>query len=97
MAPGRCERLLNLEEDRLTQADLALPFGSPSIFSEMLTGKRHLVLTHIRQLAARFGVSAVSRLSREVVALGVVSAVYTAVVANAARVSGRGDWLLRRP
>ncbi len=33
-------------------------FGTPSIVSEVLSGKRRLALTHIRRLAARFGVPA---------------------------------------
>jgi HTH-type transcriptional regulator / antitoxin HigA len=30
-------------------------FGSPSIVSEVLSGKRRLSLSHIRKLAERFG------------------------------------------
>jgi HTH-type transcriptional regulator / antitoxin HigA len=47
-----------IEENGLTQADLAPLFGSPSIVSEVLSGKRRLALTHIRKLAAHFGIPA---------------------------------------
>jgi HTH-type transcriptional regulator/antitoxin HigA len=43
-----------MEENSLTQADLAPLFGAPSIISEVLSGKRQLTLTHARRLAARF-------------------------------------------
>jgi HTH-type transcriptional regulator/antitoxin HigA len=44
-----------MEENELTQADLAPLFGAPSIVSEVLSGKRRLALTHMRRLAAHFG------------------------------------------
>ena len=44
-----------MEENGLTQADLAPLFGAPSIVSEALSGKRRLALTHARRLAAHFG------------------------------------------
>ena len=44
-----------MEENDLTQADLAPLFGAPSIVSEALSGKRRLALTHARRLAAHFG------------------------------------------
>jgi HTH-type transcriptional regulator/antitoxin HigA len=44
-----------MEENGLTQADLAPYFGAPSIISEVLSGKRQLALTHTRRLAAHFG------------------------------------------
>jgi HTH-type transcriptional regulator/antitoxin HigA len=47
-----------MAENGLTQADLAPLFGSPSIISEVLAGKRRLALAHIARLAGRFGVPA---------------------------------------
>ena len=47
-----------MEENGLTQADLVPLFGAPSVVSEMLAGKHRLALTHIRRLAAYFGVPA---------------------------------------
>jgi HTH-type transcriptional regulator/antitoxin HigA len=47
-----------MEENGLTQADLIPDFGTRSIVSEVLAGKRHLALTHITRLAERFGVPA---------------------------------------
>ena len=47
-----------MEENGLTQADLAPLFGARSIVSEVLSGKRHLALSHIARLAERFGVPA---------------------------------------
>ncbi|HEY7022470.1 MAG TPA: helix-turn-helix domain-containing protein [Ktedonobacterales bacterium] len=44
-----------MEENGLTQADLAPLFGAPSIISEALSGKRRIALTHARRLAAHFG------------------------------------------
>jgi HTH-type transcriptional regulator/antitoxin HigA len=46
-------RLL-MAENGLTQADLAPLFGTPSIISEVLAGKRGLALAHIEKLAAYF-------------------------------------------
>lgn len=47
-----------MEENSLTQADLAPLFGSPSIISEVLSGKRRLALSHIERLSERFGLPA---------------------------------------
>ena len=44
-----------IEENGLKQSDRAPLFGSPSIISEVLAGKRHLALSHMRKLAAYFG------------------------------------------
>jgi HTH-type transcriptional regulator/antitoxin HigA len=47
-----------MEEHGLTQADLAPLFGTRSIVSEVLSGKRRLALSHIARLSERFGVPA---------------------------------------
>lgn len=47
-----------MEENDLTQADLVPLFGTPSVVSEVLAGKRRLALSHIRRLAAHFGLPA---------------------------------------
>ena len=47
-----------MEENGLTQASLAPLFGSPSIISEVLSGKRRLTLAHIARLSERFGLPA---------------------------------------
>jgi HTH-type transcriptional regulator/antitoxin HigA len=47
-----------MAEHGLAQTDLVPLFGSPSILTEVLTGKRRLALTHITKLATRFGVPA---------------------------------------
>lgn len=47
-----------MEANDLTQADLAPLFGSPSIISEVLAGKRRLSLSHIERLSERFGLPA---------------------------------------
>jgi HTH-type transcriptional regulator / antitoxin HigA len=47
-----------MEENGLTQADLVPEFGTPSIVSEVLSGKRRLALEHIKRLSARFGLPA---------------------------------------
>ncbi len=44
-----------MEENGLKQSDLAPLFGSPSIISEVLAGKRRLALSHMEKLAAYFG------------------------------------------
>jgi len=41
----------------LRQKDLAEEFGTESIVSDVLNGKRELTKDHIRRLSARFGVS----------------------------------------
>lgn len=53
-----------MEEHELTQAELAPLFGTPSIVSEVLSGKRRLALSHIARLADRFGVPADVFISR---------------------------------
>lgn len=45
-------------ENGLSQAGLAPLFGSPSIISEVLSGKRRLTLAHIARLSERFGLPA---------------------------------------
>jgi HTH-type transcriptional regulator / antitoxin HigA len=47
-----------MDENDLSQADLVPEFGTASIVSEVLAGKRRLSLTHIQRLAARFGLPA---------------------------------------
>jgi HTH-type transcriptional regulator / antitoxin HigA len=44
-------------EHSLQQNDLVDVFGSPSIVSEVLSGKRSLNKDHIKRLSARFQVS----------------------------------------
>jgi HTH-type transcriptional regulator / antitoxin HigA len=44
-----------IEENGVKQRDLAPLFGSPSIISEVLSGKRRLALSHMEKLAAYFG------------------------------------------
>ena len=46
-----------MEQHNLLQKDLADIFGTPSIVSEVMNGKRELNKEHIRRLAARFHVS----------------------------------------
>jgi HTH-type transcriptional regulator / antitoxin HigA len=46
-----------MDANDLKQKDLADIFGTPSIVSEVLHGKRHLTTQHIRQLCERFHVS----------------------------------------
>jgi HTH-type transcriptional regulator / antitoxin HigA len=46
-----------MEQHNLLQKDLADIFGTPSIVSEVMSGKRELNKEHIRRLAARFHVS----------------------------------------
>lgn len=47
-----------MEENHLTQRDLAPLFGGKSVISEVLGGKRRLSLNHIRALSAYFGLPA---------------------------------------
>jgi HTH-type transcriptional regulator/antitoxin HigA len=47
-----------MDENELNQADLVPIFGTPSVVSEVLAGKRRLSLAHIRRLAAHFGLPA---------------------------------------
>lgn len=46
-----------MEEHGLRQKDLVDAFGTESIVSAVLNGKRDLTKDHIRRLSARFGVS----------------------------------------
>jgi HTH-type transcriptional regulator / antitoxin HigA len=46
-----------MEAHRLRQKDLVGIFGTESIVSEILNGKRELTKEHIKRLSARFGVS----------------------------------------
>lgn len=47
-----------MEENGLTQADLADLFGGKSVVSEVLSGKRTLSKSHVRKLSERFGLPA---------------------------------------
>lgn len=47
-----------MEENGLMQTDLAPLFGSASIVSEVLSGKRRLALSHIERLSEHFGLPA---------------------------------------
>lgn len=47
-----------MTENGLTQSDLVHLFGSPSVISEVLSGKRRLALDHIKRLATHFGLPA---------------------------------------
>ncbi len=46
-----------MEANGLKQKDLVDVFGTPSIVSEVLNGKRGLTVEHIKKLSARFHVS----------------------------------------
>jgi HTH-type transcriptional regulator/antitoxin HigA len=46
-----------MDQHSLKQKDLTDIFGTPSITSEVLSGKRELNKEHIRRLSKRFGVS----------------------------------------
>jgi HTH-type transcriptional regulator/antitoxin HigA len=46
-----------MEENHLRQKDLVDVFGTESIVSDVLNGKRDLTKDHIRKLSERFGVS----------------------------------------
>ena len=46
-----------MEQHGLKQKDLVEVFGTPSIVSEVLNGKRDLNKTQIKRLSERFGVS----------------------------------------
>lgn len=47
-----------MQAHKLKQRDLVDVFGTPSIVSEVLAGKRHLATSHIRKLSDRFHVPA---------------------------------------
>lgn len=55
-APGEVLDFL-MGQHTLKQKDLLDVFGSPSIISEILSGKRELSKEHIRRLSARFHLS----------------------------------------
>jgi len=44
-----------MDEHGLQQKDLAPLFGTPSIVSEVLSGKRPLAFAHVKRLSERFG------------------------------------------
>ena len=46
-----------IEANGLRQADLVDVFGTPSVVSEVLNGKRNLAKSHIEELSQCFGVS----------------------------------------
>jgi HTH-type transcriptional regulator / antitoxin HigA len=46
-----------MEANGLKQKDLVNIFGTPSIVSEVLSGKRRLTVEHIKKLSVRFNVS----------------------------------------
>ena len=46
-----------MEQHELRQKDLVDVFGTPSIVSEVLSGRRELTTTHIKRLSERFHVS----------------------------------------
>ncbi len=46
-----------MEANSLKQKDLVDVFGTPSIVSEVLNGKRGLTIEHIKKLSRRFHVS----------------------------------------
>jgi HTH-type transcriptional regulator/antitoxin HigA len=46
-----------MDQHRLKQKDLTEVFGSPSVVSEVLSGKRQLSKEHIRRLSERFHLS----------------------------------------
>jgi len=54
--PAEVLRLL-LDQHGLKQKDLVDIFGTPSIISEILSGKRELTRDHIKRLSRRFHVS----------------------------------------
>jgi HTH-type transcriptional regulator / antitoxin HigA len=47
-----------MESNGLKQKELIDVFGTPSIVSEVLSGKRNLTVEHIRRLSRRFNLSA---------------------------------------
>lgn len=52
------ENLVELmEANNLKQKDLVDIFGTPSIISEVLSGKRRLTTEHVRRLSERFQVT----------------------------------------
>jgi HTH-type transcriptional regulator / antitoxin HigA len=59
LRPANPRDILNelIEANNLKQKDLVDVFGSPSIISEILNGKRSLTIEHIKKLSRRFHVS----------------------------------------
>ena len=59
LKPAKPIEILNelLEANSLKQKDLVDVFGTPSIVSEVLNGKRGLTIEHIKKLSRRFHVS----------------------------------------
>lgn len=59
LTPAKPIEILNelIEANSLKQKDLLDVFGTPSIVSEVLSGKRGLTVEHIRKLSRRFHVS----------------------------------------
>jgi transcriptional regulator with XRE-family HTH domain len=54
---SKCRRVARLESVGNADQQDARVFGTPSIVSEVLNGKRELNKEHIRRLSERFGVS----------------------------------------
>jgi HTH-type transcriptional regulator/antitoxin HigA len=59
LKPAKPIEILNelIEANSLKQKDLVDVFGTPSIVSEVLNGKRGLTIEHIKKLSRRFHVS----------------------------------------
>ena|SRR5437762_14044770 len=59
LKPAKPIEILNepIEANGLKQKDLLDVFGTPSIVSEVLNGKRGLTIEHIKKLSRRFHVS----------------------------------------
>jgi len=59
LKPAKPVEILNelIEANSLKQKDLVDVFGTPSIVSEVLSGKRGLTIEHIKRLSRRFHVS----------------------------------------
>ena len=59
LKPAKPTDVLNelIEANSLRQKDLVGVFGTPSIVSEVLNGKRGLTIEHIKKLSRRFHVS----------------------------------------
>jgi len=59
LKPAKPIEILNelIEANSLKQKDLVDAFGTPSIVSEVLNGKRGLTIEHIKKLSHRFHVS----------------------------------------
>jgi HTH-type transcriptional regulator / antitoxin HigA len=59
LKPAKPAEILNvlIEANGLKQKDLVDVFGTPSIVSEVLNGKRGLTIEHIKKISRRFNVS----------------------------------------